>query len=75
MTVTHLVSDTTTALPIHHARGLHSGRAAFTANPSQPVPLSPGFPGRQVPQLHREQGFLAPKRLHFTESRVSSREQ
>jgi len=23
MTVTHLVSDTTTALPIHHARGLH----------------------------------------------------
>ncbi len=25
MTVTHLVSDTTTALPIHHARGLHFG--------------------------------------------------
>ena len=24
MTVTHLVSDTTTALPIHHARGRHS---------------------------------------------------
>lgn len=23
MTVTHLVSDTTTALPIHHARGRH----------------------------------------------------
>lgn len=27
MTVTHLVSDTTTALPIHHARGLHCTHA------------------------------------------------
>lgn len=29
MTVTHLVSDTTTALPIHHARGRHWLRLEF----------------------------------------------
>ena len=28
MTVTHLVSDTATVLPIHHARGLHSACCA-----------------------------------------------
>ena len=35
MTVTHLVSDTTTALPIHHARGRHFSR--LSGNGSNPL--------------------------------------
>lgn len=61
MTVTHLVSDTTTALPIHHARGRHSASRRYSGEYTPCFflwAMTPTFPRDTTPR-HR----CPPKRV------------